>query len=719
MKALLLISAASIFFGGSVQLLAVDPPSFQVSTAFGLGADAQLNEHNNNGVSSGSSGDLNTRTSANGDRNEIVALRFDLSEHTLANLAGVTLNIVNFRNNSARQVALYGVKQGALGGTQVFSTDNWDETGLFAFGDMPGLTETDGDFTTQNLNPDQVTFLGQITFSNLEKGSVETFADPAITAFLRSYTGSPLVTFLLAAPPTYTSTGEARFASKEATALDGGDPTGEPGQFAPYLSFQTGGLVAPSVLITRPANGADFPLGTPIEVEVEVSHNRPINRVEFYAGVDDVLEFLGEDSSAPYTFSFAPSAAGTYTIQAVAADDQGFNGLHSVTVDVGIENPPEVAITSPADGAVLLQGAPIIIAATATDDVSVAKVEFYAGAAQPLVLLGEDTTAPFTIEFTPESAGVLTLQAVATDNLGLTNSASILVNVQARGANYRTVSTAAGLGADAQANEHTGFVSGLGNNLNTRTSVNGDRNEIVALRFDLSEYNLADLGEVTLNIVNYRNNSAREVALYGVRQGATGGSGLYSTEDWDEIGLAFDDLPGLLLTDGDFTTQSIDETKVVPLGQITFANLIKGTIETFSDPALTDFVRAYTGSKLVTFLLAAAPGYTSTGEARFASRESFSLEGDPAGEEPGQYAPYLAFTTGAVSEVRFTSIVRNANELVLQWSGGAPPYTIQQRTAVATGVWTEAVTGLSTTAATVPAQGNASFFRVIQPGVAE
>src|SRR5688572_4889623 len=143
MRAFRRICAGGVPLAIAGNLLAVDPPSFKVSTAFGNGADAQLNEHNNNGVTSGSPGDLNTRTSSNGDRNEIVALRFDLNEHTLSNLTEVTLHIVNFRNNSARQVALYGVKQGAVGGTGSFSTENWDETALTAFGDMPGLTSTD------------------------------------------------------------------------------------------------------------------------------------------------------------------------------------------------------------------------------------------------------------------------------------------------------------------------------------------------------------------------------------------------------------------------------------------------------------------------------------------------------------------------------------------------------------------------------------------------
>lgn len=692
----------------------VDPPTFRVSTAFGAGADAELREHNNNGVSTGGGGDLNTRTSSNGDRNEIVALRFDLNEHTLSNLTEVTLNVVNFRNNSARQVALYGVKQGTIGGTGSFSTEDWDEAGLSAFGDMPGLTATDGDFTTQNLNSNQVTFLGQITFANLTKGTVETFNDPALTAFIRSYTGSESVTFLLAAAPGYTSTGQGRIASKEAVALENGDPAGNAGDFAPYLSFQTGGgSIPPSVLITSPVNGADVNLGAPIDIAVNATDDGTISKVEFYAGTEEPFTRLGEDTSAPYTFAFTPATAGAYTIRAVATDNQGLSGEHSLTVDVGASNPPTVAITSPTEGAALLRGSSIVIAATATDDVSVAKVEFFAGSAEPLVLLGEDLTAPYTVQFTPTTAGATTIRVVATDNLGLTNVASISVTVQEPAANLRSLSTAFGQGADGQANEHNNGVSGLGSDLNTRTSMNGDRNEIVVLRFDLSEYTLAELSEVTLNVVNFRNNSARQVALYGVKQGAKGGTDMYSTEDWTEVGSAFGDIPGLLVPDADFLTQSIDESKVTPLGQITFVNLTEGTTETFSDPALTDFVRSYAGSKLVTLLLAAAPGYTSTGQARFASREATALEGETTGEQPGQFAPYLRFTIGgAAPALRVSSLVRSGNQLTLQWAGGTGPFTVQQRGDLGAGTWTNVVTGVTGTSATVNMEGAVGFLRV-------
>jgi hypothetical protein len=104
---------------------------------------------------------------------------------------------------------------------------------------------TDGDFLTQSLNLDALTPLGQITFSSRTKGTAETFNDPALTGFIQGYTGSSLVTFILAAAPNYTSSGQARIASREAVALDGGTPLGEAGDFAPYLSFRTGAAPQP------------------------------------------------------------------------------------------------------------------------------------------------------------------------------------------------------------------------------------------------------------------------------------------------------------------------------------------------------------------------------------------------------------------------------------------------------------------------------------------
>ena len=61
------------------------------------------------------------------------------------------------------------------------------------------------------------------------------------------------------------------------------------------------------------------------------------------------------------------------------------------------------------------------IAASATDaDGTVAKVEFFNGSTK----LGEDTTAPYTYDWTGVAAGSYTLTARATDNLGATTTSA-------------------------------------------------------------------------------------------------------------------------------------------------------------------------------------------------------------------------------------------------------------------------------------------------------
>src|SRR5437868_14246870 len=53
---------------------------------------------------------------------------------------------------------------------------------------------------------------------------------------------------------------------------------------------------------------------------------------------------------------------------------------------------PTVSISSPASGAVYTSAQTVSVAATATDDVGVTKVEFYDGA----TLKGTDTTSPYS-----------------------------------------------------------------------------------------------------------------------------------------------------------------------------------------------------------------------------------------------------------------------------------------------------------------------------------
>ncbi|MCX6922968.1 MAG: Ig-like domain-containing protein, partial [Verrucomicrobia bacterium] len=87
--------------------------------------------------------------------------------------------------------------------------------------------------------------------------------------------------------------------------------------------------------------------------------------------------------------------------------------------------PPLVSVTNPVNNATILQGAAIVLGASASDiEGTVTNVAFYADGA----LLGSDTTAPYSYTWTTAALGAHTLAAVAWDNTGL-SSTSAVVNI--------------------------------------------------------------------------------------------------------------------------------------------------------------------------------------------------------------------------------------------------------------------------------------------------
>ena len=90
--------------------------------------------------------------------------------------------------------------------------------------------------------------------------------------------------------------------------------------------------------------------------------------------------------------------------------------------------PPTVGLTAPTGGATYAAPATITLSANATDNVAVAKVEFFGNGAK----LGEATAAPYSFRWTNVAAGAYSLTAKATDNAGLsTTSAAVAVSVTA------------------------------------------------------------------------------------------------------------------------------------------------------------------------------------------------------------------------------------------------------------------------------------------------
>ncbi|MFN3407579.1 MAG: polysaccharide lyase family 1 protein [Limisphaerales bacterium] len=239
--------------------LAVSHPvaAEMVSTARIGGADLEFREalDTNNVFSQGTvnGAALNARTSAAGDRNEVIGLKFDLSGYSLPALTNVALKLYAYRlDTSTRQVSLYGVAPGTFSGTGTFTTDTWNESATL-YGDLPGLLASDGNPATQNLNSNALTLLQTRAISGGQpEGTLHVFDAPALTDFLRSYGGGPQVTLLLAAANT--SSGQFRVASREATQTETGALTGNAGDFAPFLSFDVvGGAGLPGPIITNTA----------------------------------------------------------------------------------------------------------------------------------------------------------------------------------------------------------------------------------------------------------------------------------------------------------------------------------------------------------------------------------------------------------------------------------------------------------------------------------
>jgi hypothetical protein len=96
--------------------------------------------------------------------------------------------------------------------------------------------------------------------------------------------------------------------------------------------------------------------------------------------------------------------------------------------------PPTVTITNPINNATISTTSVVIEAAATDAEGSVAKVEFFAGNTS----LGEDASEPYSVNWTGVGPGTYALKAVATDNIGLTATSSV-VNV--------TVTPPAGVGA--------------------------------------------------------------------------------------------------------------------------------------------------------------------------------------------------------------------------------------------------------------------------------
>lgn len=184
----------------------------------------------------------------------------------------------------------------------------------------------------------------------------------------------------------------------------------------------------PALSLTSPTDGASFTAPANLTLAANATDSDgTVARVDFYAG----STLVGSDTSAPYSVSWSNVPAGSYTLTAVATDDDGDStrsGAVGITVKSSTNTQPTVSITSPASGSSFAAPTTISLSASASDaDGSVTKVDFYAGT----TLIGSDSTSPYTIGWANAAPGTYAVTAKATDNAGaVTTSASVTVTLR-------------------------------------------------------------------------------------------------------------------------------------------------------------------------------------------------------------------------------------------------------------------------------------------------
>ncbi len=179
------------------------------------------------------------------------------------------------------------------------------------------------------------------------------------------------------------------------------------------VGVAVGASAAPSVSISNPVTGSSFTVGTPLTVAADaVDSDGSITQVRFF--VNGVL-LNGVDVISPYSTVWTANSVGIYTLTAEATDNNGNVSLsRPVTVTIGANAAPTVALTSPVTGSYSL-GNLVLVSASANDsDGSIATVQFFANG----LAIGTATAAPFSVSWRPSLAGSFNLTAQATDNVG-------------------------------------------------------------------------------------------------------------------------------------------------------------------------------------------------------------------------------------------------------------------------------------------------------------
>lgn len=184
----------------------------------------------------------------------------------------------------------------------------------------------------------------------------------------------------------------------------------------------------PTVVLTQaPAGGSNHIEGSTVRFVANAGDDRGVIAAELLVNGQVVLT----RSRAPYRFDFVLPAATdsnrSLSMQIRARDTRGQTATTTaVNLNVVDDAAPTVSLNAPLADVEIVEGAMFTVSANAGDDRGVAQVEFFIDG----VSAGVDSNAPYQIQ-TPMTGGIdgstAQIQAVATDSIGQTASASVNV----------------------------------------------------------------------------------------------------------------------------------------------------------------------------------------------------------------------------------------------------------------------------------------------------
>ena len=183
--------------------------------------------------------------------------------------------------------------------------------------------------------------------------------------------------------------------------------------------------VAPTVSVAASPASAAIINGTAMTFTANAADaNGTVTGVSFY--LDGTL--LSTDNASPYTASYT-AVQGSHTLYAVAIDNDCVSTTSSsVTFTSAPNQAPSVTIATAPQAVVsgtttTVAGTSMTLSSVASDvDGSVTQVEFFVNN----VSVGVDNTSPYSVSYTAVLGSGQSVKAVATDNLGLTATSTIV-----------------------------------------------------------------------------------------------------------------------------------------------------------------------------------------------------------------------------------------------------------------------------------------------------